>query len=397
MKNSPKFDVAVIGAGPAGLMAAYRASLRGLSVAIYDPNDSQGRKLRITGKGRCNVCNNCDVNTVLANIPGDGRFLYSALNRFGPQDVIRFFENNAVKLKTERGMRVFPESNNAHDIANCLVNLCKNNGCVFFKKYINSLNEINANSIIIATGGCSYPATGSRGKGYDFARVIGHHVISPKPSLIPLVSDDMSCINLQGFAPKNVILRAYENNKLIYKELGEMLFTHFGISGPLVLSASAHMRDFENSKYRVEIDFKPALDESRLDSKLVSVFNEQHNKDIKNVLPSIIGSSMSNEIIRLANINPNCMCNSISKTDRHNIIRLIKSFPINIINTRSIDEAIITAGGVDVKEVDPRTMQSKFDPRIYFAGEILNLDAYTGGFNLQIAWSTGYVAGEEVL
>lgn len=396
MMKSEAFDVAVIGAGPAGLMAAYRASLRGLKVVVFDPNKKQGRKLRITGKGRCNVCNSCDIQTIMKNISSDGRFLYSSLNRFGPDDVINFFESNGVKLKIERGNRVFPQSDNANEIADCMVQLCLNNSVVFERKKIREFSEIKAKAIIIATGGCSYPLTGSDGNGYKLAKMLGHTIVDPFASLVPLESNDFFCKTLQGFAPKNVVLKLFKDGKLIYKELGEMLFTHFGVSGPLVLTASSHMRN-NYSNYSLEIDFKPALDEQKLDNRILKVLSENSNKDIINVLPDVIGCSMSPIILSLSNINPSTKCNAITKKQRSSIKQLLKSFPISITGKRSIDEAIITAGGVSTKEIDPKTMRSRLNDKYYFAGEILDVDACTGGFNLQIAWSTGYVAGEEVL
>ena len=382
------YDVAIIGGGPAGLMAAYRAHLRGLSVVIYDPNRQLGRKLRITGKGRCNVCNNCDIKTIMENIPGDGRFLYSALNRFSPSDVMAFFESRGVPLKTERGMRVFPVSDNANDIAEALI--IKDIPVIHeFKRQLSG-----AKAFIIATGGCSYPLTGSNGNGYELAKSIGHTIIEPKASLVPLVSPDEFCRTLQGVAPKNIVLKLYKDNKLIYKELGEMLFTHFGISGPLVLTASSHMR--EDAQYKIELDLKPGLDDAKLDLRMLRDINENANKSISNVLPKLVGSSMTPVIMDIAGID-NKICNALTKEERTRIRTVIKSFPISISGKRPIDEAIVTSGGVNLKEINPRTMQSKLDDRVYFAGEVLNLDAYTGGFNLQIAWSTGFVAGEEVL
>ena len=387
--------VAVIGAGPAGMMAAYRASLRGLDVTVYDPNEKVGRKLRITGKGRCNVCNSCDVKTVLSNVTGDGRFLYSALNRFGPNDVISFFNSNGVKLKVERGNRVFPESDNANDIAQLMYRLCLSSGVRFVRRKVTSLDNVDADAFIIATGGKSYPLTGSTGDGYRFAKEIGHTVNSIRPSLVPLESNDDYCASLQGFSLKNVVLRAFENDKLIFHEQGEMLFTHFGISGPLVLSASAHFKDFQNS--RVEIDLKPALDDNKLDLRLLRDFSEFSNKDFINYLPKLVGKSMADVICKLSDIAPNIKLNEITHEQRTRLRLLLKAFPVSVIGTRPIDEAIVTKGGINLKEINPRTMQSKLNPKYYFAGEVLDLDAYTGGFNLQIAWSTGYVAGEEVL
>lgn len=388
--------VAVIGCGPAGMMAAYQASCRGLDVTIYDPNEKPGRKLRITGKGRCNVCNNCDVKTVLTNVTSDNsKFLYSALNKFGPQDVISFFEANGLQLKTERGFRVFPQSDNANDVANLMWKLCQNNGVVLKRQKVKSVSDIEADAYIICTGGLSYPLTGSTGDGYRFASEIGHNIIKPRASLVPLVSDDDYCAELTGFSPKNVVLRVYEDERLIYSEMGEMLFTHFGVSGPLVLSASAHINNASNC--RLEIDFKPALDEQKLDTRLLRDFSENLNKKFGNYLPTLVGKSMAGVVLLLSGINPDLKINEITHEMRMNLIRIIKAFPVNITGTRPVDEAIVTKGGVDTKEINPRTMQSKLDSRFYFAGEVLNLDAYTGGFNLQIAWSTGYIAGTEVL
>lgn len=387
-------NVSVIGAGAAGLMAAYRAALRGNKVTVFDPNQKQGRKLRITGKGRCNVCNACDVKTIMANIPGDGRFLFSALNAFGPERVMDFFESKGVKLKIERGNRVFPESDNANDIADLLVKLCTNAGVRFIRKTVKTLDELPEGSIIIATGGMSYPLTGSTGAGYAFARSLGHTIIPPKPSLIPLESDDEFCRELQGFAPKNVMLRAYEDDKLIYRELGEMLFTHFGVSGPLVLSASAHMRDFPNHSYRLEIDLKPGLDEEKLEARILRDFSENANKQFINYLPKLTGSSLAPVICRLTGIPETMPVNSVTREQRAKLRAVLKAFPVHITGTRPIDEAIITAGGVKTSEINPRTMESKLAPGVFFCGEVLNLDAYTGGFNLQIAWSTGFLAGE---
>lgn len=387
--------VAVIGAGPSGMMAAYQAALRGLDVTVYDGNEKQGRKLRITGKGRCNICNDCDINTVLGNIPGDGRFLYSSLNAFSPADVISFFESNGLILKTERGNRVFPESDNANDVADLMVHLCESAGVKFIRKVVKDINSLEYDALIVATGGMSYPLTGSTGFGYRIAESFGHNVVSPVPSLIPLESDDWFCPELAGFSPRNVILRAYEGGKLIYKELGEMLFTHFGISGPLVLSSSSHMKNFADC--RVEIDFKPALDDNKLDERILRDFKDFANKTFANYLPKLVGKSMAEVVISLSGISGDTRINEVTHEQRVRLRSLLKAFPVNITGSRPIDEAIVTKGGVDVREINPRTMESKLQKGLYFCGEVLNLDAYTGGFNLQIAWSTGYVAGREVL
>ena len=405
-----KTDLVVIGAGAAGLMCAATASGRGLGVVAIDPNREPGRKLRITGKGRCNLTNNCSVQDLMENIPGDGRFLYSSVNAFTMQDVMSFFEENGLPLKTERGNRVFPVSDNANDVADLLVEICRKNGVKFIrgsadkiiaedgavKAVSSSEGIIECANVALCTGGMSYPLTGSDGRGYKLAKTLGHSVIRPRPSLVPLVSPDPYCAELQGFAPRNVVLRAYEDNKLIYREMGEMLFTHFGVSGPLVLSASAHMRSFDSCAYRLEIDMKPALDERKLDARILRDFGENTNRQIKNVLPGLTGASMAPVVAGLAKIDGDKPVNSVTREERNALIKILKAFPVNISGTRPIDEAIITAGGVNTKEVNPRTMESRLVKGLYFAGEILNLDAYTGGFNLQIAWSTGRAAGSAV-
>ena len=407
-----KCDVLVIGAGASGLMCALNAAERGLDVIILDPNSTPGRKLRITGKGRCNVTNACDVSTVMKNIPGDGRFLYSALSRFSPEDVMAFFESGGVPLKIERGNRVFPVSDKADDIADFLVNRCTLSGVHFMRTTAKKLNcyggkvryvitgdnrEIDCSAAVICTGGLSYPLTGCDGSGYKLAATAGHSIVPTMPSLVPLESPDSYCRELQGFAPKNVVLRAYEDNNLIYREQGELLFTHFGVSGPLVLSASAHMRNMDKSSYRLEIDFKPALDEKKLDARLLRDFDEYKNKEFRNVLPGLVGKSMIPVVIELSGIPGDTKANEITREQRVALRTLLKAFPVRISGKRPIAEAIITSGGVDTKEVNPRTMESKLVSGLYFAGEVLNLDAYTGGFNLQIAWSTGFVAGQSVL
>ena len=372
-----KADVVVIGGGAAGSMCALTAAQRGLHVVLLEPNKMLGKKLRITGKGRCNVTNHCDVKTILANIPGDGRFLYSALNRLGPQDTMALFESLGVPLKTERGNRVFPVSDRSHDVANALerayahaggrvvhaaaTDILTQDGAV--SAVVTTEGAIDCDAAVICTGGLSYPLTGSTGDGYRFAQRLGHTVTPTRASLVPLESEDPWCAEMQGFSLRNVTLTVYdEQNKAVYSDLGEMLFTHFGVSGPLVLSASAHMRDFSRHKYRLSIDLKPALDEKKLDARILRDFQKYANRDFK-------------------------------REQRHRLVELFKHFPVSVIGTRPIDEAIITSGGVSLKEVNPRTMGSKLVHGLYFAGEVLDLDAYTGGFNLQIAWSTGYVAG----
>lgn len=405
-----KVDLVVIGGGPAGMMCAAQAAGRGLSVCLLDPNRMLGRKLRITGKGRCNVTNNCDVRSFMANIPGDGRFLYSAVNRFSMQDTMAFFTELGVPLKTERGERVFPESDNANDIADAIASLCRKRGVRVLRTTAKDIltengavsgvvtgeGLISCRAAAVCTGGKSYPLTGSDGTGYRFAEKLGHCVIPPRASLVPLESPDEYCAQMQGFALRNVTLSAYENGKMIFRELGEMLFTHFGVSGPLVLSASAKMRSMGKAEYRLEIDLKPALDEKKLDARLLRDFEKYANREYQNALGDLVGRSMIPVIVRLSGIPPETKVNMITRQQRTALLQLLKAFPVSVSGTRPIDEAIVTAGGVSTKEVNPRTMESKLVSGLYFAGEVLDLDAYTGGFNLQIAWSTGFVAGNSI-
>ena len=403
-------ELVVIGGGPAGMMCAYQAALRGVKTILLEPNEKLGRKLRITGKGRCNLTNDCDIKTVMANIPGDGRFLYSALNRLSPADTISFFESHGLPLKTERGSRVFPRSDNANDVANLMASLCKKAGVRVMRTAAKQIITENGavagvatgegylpcRAAAVCTGGLSYPLTGSTGAGYEFARNLGHTVTPLRPSLVPLVSPDAYCAEMQGFAPKNVTLSAYEDDKLIYRELGEMLFTHFGVSGPLVLSASAHMRKFSSCTYRLEIDLKPGLDEEKLDARVLRDFAAQPNKTLANLMPGLTGRSMAPVVLSLAGVDGSIPVNTVTHAQRAAIRQVLKAFPVSVSGTRSVDEAIVTAGGISTKEVNPRTMESKIVPGLYFAGEILDVDAYTGGFNLQIAWATGYTAGTAV-
>lgn len=404
-------DLVVIGGGAAGLMLAATASGRGLRVIVLDPNEKLGRKLRITGKGRCNLTNNCDVKTVLSNMPGDGRFLYSALSRFSPADVMSWFEEHGLKLKTERGNRVFPVSDNANDVAETLLRECRSHGVQFFRTKARAIiardgradgvvteeGTISCRAAAVCTGGLSYPLTGSNGDGYRFARSFGHTLTPPQASLVPLESPDGYCAEMQGFALKNVTLSAFEDDKLIYRELGEMLFTHFGVSGPLVLSASAHMRHMDTRRYRLEIDLKPGLDEKKLDARLLRDFEKYANREYKNALVDLAGQSMIPVLVRLSGIPEGTKVHDITKEQRQRLLRLLKAFPVAVSGKRPIDEAIVTAGGVNLKEVNPRTMESKLLPGLYFAGEVLDLDAYTGGFNLQIAWATARTAGLAIL
>lgn len=404
-------ELVVIGGGAAGLMCAISAAERGVRVVLLDGNRQLGRKLRITGKGRCNLTNNCDVKEFMNNIPGDGRFMYSALSRLSPADTMAFFESRGLALKTERGNRVFPVSDNANDVANLLTRLCDKYKVELIHTRAKGLEtqdgaiaavltkdgRINCRAAALCTGGLSYPLTGSDGAGYSLARDMGHSVNPLRASLVPLESADDYCAELQGFSLKNVALTAFEDNKPIYKEQGEMLFTHFGVSGPLVLSASSHMPYMGQREYRLEIDLKPALDEKKLDARILRDFEKYSNKEFKNALHELAGRAMIPVIIRLSGIDENTRVNEITRLQRQQLLRVFKAFPVSVSGTRPIDEAIVTAGGVSTREINPRTMESKLVQGLYFAGELLDLDGYTGGFNLQIAWSTGYVAGNSVL
>lgn len=403
-------EAVVIGGGASGMMCSLIAAQRGIDVILLEPNKMLGRKLRITGKGRCNVTNNCEIKDFFANIPGDGKFLYSALNRFSPHDTMDFFESLDLPLKTERGNRVFPVSDNANDVAGVLVRNLDRYGVRHIRESARQIlvqdgevcgvktdsGVISCRAAVICTGGLSYPLTGSAGAGYDLAGKLGHSIVPCRPSLVPLESDDDYCAQMQGFSLKNVTLSAYENDKLIYHELGEMLFTHFGVSGPLVLSASSHMRNWGKAKYRLSIDLKPALDEKKLDARLLRDFEKYANRDFANSLNDLAGKAMIPVLVELSGIPADEKVNSITRQQRHDLLRLLKEFPVSVSGPRPIDEAIVTSGGVSTKEINPRTMESKLVKGLYFSGEVMDLDAYTGGFNLQIAWSTAYVAANSI-
>lgn len=402
----PKLSIAVIGAGAAGLIAAGTAASLGADVLLFETNPKVGRKIYITGKGRCNVTNNCEVTNILANIPVNPRFLYSALGKFNAQDVMSFFESLGVPLKTERGNRVFPVSDKASDIVDALFSYVKKQGVKIVFQTVNDILEHKngflvkttdkqfiVDRVIITTGGASYPNTGSTGDGYRFAKNFSHSIVSPRPSLVPLVENGDTCQKLMGLSLKNVRLTAFENNKKIFEDFGEMLFTHFGVSGPLVLSASAHMRHFGSKEYKLLIDLKPALDEKTLDKRLLNDFEKYKNSDFINALGELLPRKLIPVIIELAKINPHTKVHSITKTQRASLSKLIKAFPVDISGARPISEAIVTTGGVSVKEINPKNMESKKKTGLYFAGEVIDVDAYTGGFNLQIAWSTGKLAG----
>ena len=402
-----KADVVVIGAGPAGMMAAYAAAGQGADVLLLEKNEKTGKKLRITGKGRCNLTNNSDVREVMANIPGESRFLYSALTAFPPERVMGFFEDHGLPLKTERGKRVFPQSDQANDVANLMQRLCRESGVSILRAEAKGISlhdgavsgvkiqdeTVSCKACIVCTGGLSYPLTGSTGDGYRFAKAAGHTVTPLRPSLVPLESPDPCCARLQGLSLKNVELRVYENDRLLCREQGEMLFTHFGVSGPLVLSASSRMRHFDRAAYRLEIDLKPALDEKMLDLRIQRDLKKYQNKEFRNALCDLMPHAMIPELVRLTEAPEALRANEVTRETRLRLLRNLKAFPIEVSGTRPYAEAIVTAGGVCTKEINPRSMQSKLISGLYFAGEVLDLDAYTGGFNLQIAWSTGRLAG----
>ncbi len=401
--------VIVIGGGAAGLMSATIAAKNGADVLVIEKNEKTGRKILITGKGRCNITNFCDNDEFISNIPTNPRFMYSAINAFTTYDTIAFFEDLGVATKVERGNRVFPVSDKASDVADALRNSALSNGCDIVCDTVVALilkegkvigvktqhDKYLCDSVIVCTGGKSYPKTGSSGDGYKFAKSVGHKVIDPTPSLVPLESDDVHCKELQGLALKNVSVKVVEENsqKEIYSDFGELLFTHFGLSGPTILSASAHMKDIKNKEYTVHIDLKPALDTQTLDKRLLRDFSKYINKDICNSLNELIPKSFIPVLLDICDINPHTKCNSITQKQRNLMVSNLKDFKVRIKGFRPIDEAIITCGGVCVNEIDPKTMKSKVVDNLYFAGEVIDVDAYTGGFNLQIAFSTGYLAG----
>ena len=392
------------------MMAAIHAAYCGASVQLFEKNDRMGKKLRITGKGRCNVTNDCPTNEFLTNVPTNPRFLYAALNRFSTSDTMDFFEGCGVPLKVERGKRVFPVSDKAADIVSAMQERCRDCGVEIVHNKITSLDiaegrvlaviagekRYPCDSVIVCTGGKSYPGTGSDGDGYRFARAAGHTVTELRPSLVPIVAGGKLCQSMQGLSLKNVALKIVrrDNGKVAYEDFGEMMFTHFGMTGPMVLSASAHIPDVEKGIYDALIDLKPALDEQALDARIRSDFLKYNNKDFINSLGDLLPLKMIEPIVSLSGIDPRKKVNSVTKEERKALLETIKGLRIPLLGFRSIDEAIITKGGVAVSEVNPKTMESKLVSGLYFAGEVLDLDAYTGGFNLQIAFSTAVVAGE---
>lgn len=403
------YDVIVLGGGAAGTLAAVTAAADGREVLLLERNPKIGRKLYITGKGRCNVTNHCSEAEMLEHVCCNTKFLYSAIHQFPPAALEEFFESRGVPLKVERGNRVFPVSDKATDIIDALLREIRRTKVFLREDYILNVEKDTNNifhlqgadgqyqgkSLIIATGGVSYPGTGSTGDGYLIAENFGHNIIPLYPSLIPLESSDDFCKEMQGLALKNIELKVKNTKKkVIFQQQGELLFTHFGISGPLVLSASAHMRNWEKDAYTCYLDLKPALDEATLDARLLREFSENPNRDLLNILPHLVPRLMVPILADYAQIPPDRKAHEITKGERRRLLESLKFFKINITKPRPLEEAVVTAGGISVKQVSSSTMGSKKVEGLFFAGEVLDLDAYTGGYNLQIAWSTGYLAGK---
>lgn len=402
-------NVIVIGGGPAGMFSAGLAAKNGNNVAIFEKNEKFGKKLFITGKGRCNVTNASDPENLIANTVGNPYFLYSAFYSFTSQDTIDFFENELnVPIKVERGNRAFPKSDKSGDIVRALTDFVKKNGVkILFNTPVSKIiaeegrikavtakgAEYPCDSVIIATGGLSYPVTGSTGDGYKFAKDLGHNVTKCRPSLVPLIVKEKWVAELMGLSLKNVTLRALADNKEVYSGFGEMLFTHFGISGPLVLSASRFLNDITNRKPKIYIDLKPALSNKELDNRILRDFQKYNNKDFKNALGDLLPQKIIPVVIRLSGIDESKKVNSITKEERSRLLNIIKNLELTVVDTTGYDEAVVTSGGVNVDEIDPSTMESKIIKGLYFAGEVIDCDAFTGGYNLQIAFSTAYLAG----
>ena len=399
------YDGIVIGGGPAGMFAAITAARQGNRVLLLEKNDRLGKKLLITGKGRCNVTNHCDEREVLQNIPRNGRFLFSAMAAYPPEKVMAFFEGNGCPLKTERGNRVFPVSDKAASILDCLKDQLRRSHVTLQTATVKAIHtndgvvsgvetekeKFGAKWVILATGGASYPTTGSTGDGYTMAEMLGHTVIPAEGSLVPLETQGHDCQDMQGLSLRNVGVKLLNaKGKVLYKDFGELLFTHFGVSGPTVLSASAHLK---GEGCTLMLDLKPALDEGKLDVRILRDLEMYQNRAMENALTDLLPRSMIPVVLRRLDIDPNLQANSLKKQQRRALVELLKGFTITISGKRPVAEAIITSGGVKVSEIDPKTMESKIVPGLYFAGEIIDCDAYTGGFNLQIAWATAYAAG----
>ena len=396
--------VIVIGGGASGMMAAIAAKNNGNDVTLLEKNEKLGKKLFITGKGRCNLTNASDINSHMNNLMSNSKFMYSAFNAFNSDDIVSLIEESGIKTKVERGNRVFPKSDKSSDVIKALKNQL--NGVDVILNYeVKSItkddqfvinDEYTCDSLIIATGGLSYKSTGSTGDGYRFAKDFGHQTTKTYPSLVPFNIKENYCKELQGLSLKNVTLKLLDGDNVLYEELGEMLFTHFGVSGPLVLSASSFVADKPDGKYKISIDLKPGLDEQMLDKRVLRDFEKYKNKNFNNSLSDLLPKKLIPIIIRLSGIDEYKKVNEITKEERQNLISVIKNLEFNIESLRGYDEAIITKGGIDVKEINPKTMESKVVPRLYFVGEVLDLDSLTGGYNLQLAWSTGFVAGNSI-
>ena len=403
-----RYDGIVIGGGPAGMFAAITAASRGCRVLLLEKNDRLGKKLLITGKGRCNVTNNCTAQEVLQNTPRNGRFLFSAMTAFPPDKTMAFFEAHGCPLKTERGNRVFPVTDRSQSVLDCLCGELRRLKVTVLNEAVLEILCLNgqvtgvktrqgayeASWVILATGGVSYPATGSTGDGYAFASALGHTIIPQEGSLVPLEASGQDCADMQGLSLRNVgvkLLNAKE--KVLYKDFGELLFTHFGVSGPTVLSASCHLK---GEGCRLVIDLKPALEESKLDERILRDLELYQNRSMENALTDLLPRSMIPVVLRRAHIPAELQANSLTRQKRRNLVEALKAFSVEITGKRPVSEAIITSGGVKVSEIDPKTMESKLVSGLYFAGEVIDCDAYTGGFNLQIAWATAYAAGMAV-
>ena len=402
------YDGIVIGGGPAGMFAAITAAARGQKVLLLERNDRLGKKLLITGKGRCNVTNDCTSEEILQNIPRNSRFLFSAMAAFPPRKIMDFLEDQGCELKTERGNRVFPVTDKSFSVLDALKNAMRRQGVTVRTARVKKIltlegkvcgvqtesEVITSRWVILATGGVSYPATGSTGDGYAMAKELGHTIVEPQGSLVPLETAGNDCQEMQGLALRNCGVKLVNaKNKVLYKDFGELLFTHFGVSGPTVLSASCHLK---GEGCKLIIDLKPALDEAKLNDRILRDLEMYQNRAMENALTDLLPRSMIPVVLRRLEIDPAMQANSLTKQKRRAMVELLKAFPVEITGKRPVAEAIITSGGVKTGEIDPKTMESKKVPGLYFAGEIIDCDAYTGGFNLQIAWATAYAAGMAV-
>ena len=408
------YDTAIIGGGPAGLFCAGLLGKNGKQVVLIEKNKKVGRKLLITGKGRCNITNMSDKNELISSLTKNAKFMYSAFSKFDAYDTIDFFETNGVPIKVERGNRVFPVSDRAVDVVDCLYNFAKNNNVEIINASATDFEKVNekiisvclangekisAKTVVIATGGMSYPKTGSTGDGYKLAKSVGHNIIKPVGSLVPMNVLEGSASAMQGLSLKNVAITVENtlNGKIVYTDFGEMLFTHFGLSGPMILSASAHIREAQKNQYKVHIDLKPALSAEKLDARILRDFSENSNKNLSNSLSKLLPLKMIPVIINLSKIKADTKVNQITKSQREALINIIKDLTFTVTSLRPVEEAIVTSGGVDVSEIEPKTLNSKKCENLYFAGEVIDVDAYTGGFNLQIAFSTAFSAANAII